>query len=106
MKKFFRNPPKVALTSLITTIAVFILLLILFIVPESDSNIVFNIKRVVIITFLFLLLLNPTFGFIYSFFIKGKKKILFILLNLVCICTISVFAFMLIMISYVVSFGP
>ncbi|MCJ8006522.1 hypothetical protein ACFFF5_02635 [Lederbergia wuyishanensis] len=106
MKKFFRNPSKVALFSLVSTIIAFIFLIILLNVPDIDSTIVFNVKRILIIFILFFLLLIPAFGFIYSFFIKGKKKILYILMNLVCISTISVFAFMMIMIGYVVSFGP
>ncbi|MCR2820089.1 hypothetical protein [Lederbergia panacisoli] len=96
MKKFFKNPSKVSLISLIATIVVFILQLI---IPTMVDKVLGPI-------FLVFLLLNPLFGFICSFFIKGKRKILYILMHLACICTISVFAILVIIFRYFASFGP
>ncbi|ENQ3077353.1 hypothetical protein [Bacillus multifaciens] len=106
MKEFFRNPFKVAVTSLIATICVLILLMCVLNLSGFDSTIVHMIGKVVIAISLPFLILNPLFGFIYSFFIKGKMKILYIILHLACICTISVFAFMAFMFRYFVLFAP
>lgn len=106
MKKFFREPSKVALTSLIATIGVSVLLLCVLRLSGVDSSIVHMIGKATIAVSLPFLVLNPLFGFIYSFFIKGKSKILYILLHLACICTISVFAFTAFMFRYFVPFAP
>lgn len=106
MKKYFRNPSKVALASLIATISVSILLLCILGLSGFDSKIIHLIGKVTIAISLPFLILNPVFGFIYSFFIKGKSKILYILVHLACICTISVFAFVAFMFRYFVPFAP
>ncbi|MBZ5753867.1 hypothetical protein [Metabacillus rhizolycopersici] len=106
MKKFFRKPSKVALTSLIATIGVAVLLICVLRLAEVDSKVVHMIGKGTIAISLPFLILNPLFGFIYSFFIKGKSKILYILLHVACICTISVFAFVAFMFRYFVPFGP
>ena len=106
MKKFFRTPSKVALTSLIATISVTVLLLCVLSLSGIDSKIVHMIGKVSIAISLPFLILNPLVGFIYSFFVKGKIKILYILLHLICICTISVFAFISFMFRYFVPFAP
>ncbi|MDR6999101.1 hypothetical protein J2Y67_001548 [Neobacillus niacini] len=106
MKKFFRKTSKVALTSLIATIVVSVLLFCVLRLSGVDSKIVHMIGKVTIAISLPFLILNPLFGFFYSFFIEGKSKILYILSHLACICTISVFAFVSFMFRYFVPFGP
>jgi len=106
MKKFFRDPSKVALPSFIATICVFILLMSVLQLARFDSVIIHLIGKVAVAIFLVFLLLNPLLGFIYSFFAKGKIKILYIILHLACICTISVFALTVIMFRYFVPFAP
>jgi hypothetical protein len=106
MKKFFRNPSKVALISFIATIVVTILLICLLNLTGNDSLIIHMIGKVGIAISLPFLILNPIFGLVYSCFIKGKRKILFIVLHVACIGTISVFAFIAFMFRYFVSFAP
>ena len=106
MKKFFRKPSKVALTSLIATIGVSVLLMCVLRLSGVDLKIIHMIGKVTIAIALPFLILNPVFGFIYSFFVKGKRKIIYILLHLACICTISIFAFMAFMFRYFVPFAP
>ena len=106
MKEFFRKPSKVALASFIATIGVAALLMGVLRLAGADSQFVHLIGKATIAISLPFLILNPLFGFIYSFFIKGKRKILYILLHLACICTISVLAFAAFMFRYFVPFGP
>lgn len=106
MKTFFKNASKVSLTSLFATIIVSIALICLLMFVNSDANIIQIIAKVFIAISLPFLMLNPLFGFSYSFFIKDKIKILYILLHLACICTISVIAFLSFMFRYFVPFGP
>lgn len=106
MKGFFRKPSKVALTSLIATISVAVLLMCVLRLAGADSQVVHLLGKGTIAISLPFLILNPLVGFIYSFFVKGKRKILYILLHVACICTISVFAFVAFMFRYFVPFGP
>ncbi|NRD77023.1 hypothetical protein HPT25_05875 [Bacillus sp. BRMEA1] len=101
MKEFFRNPSKVALTSLIATVVVSILLV--FLITLTDIHISGKVIMAVALSFL---IVNPVLGFIYSFFIKGKRKIIYILLHFISLCTISVFAFIAFMFTYFLPFGP
>lgn len=106
MIKFFRNPSKTAFISLIATLCVLILTVCSFNLSTSDSTIVNLVCKVTIAIFIPFLMLNPLFGFIYSFFIRGKSKILYIILHLVCLCTISNVAFTALMFRYFVPFAP
>lgn len=106
MKKFFRNPPKVAFASLTATVVVVALLIGLLSLAGDDSKIIHTIGKFTFAISLPFLIVNPVFGFIYSFFIKGKIKILYILLHLACICTVSLFAFTAFMFRYFVPFAP
>jgi len=106
MRNLFRKPAKVAIISLISTIVVTVLLLCVLRLSDVDSRIVHMIGKATIAISLPFLILNPIFGFIYSFFIKGKSKVLYILLHLACICTISFFAFTAFMFRYFVPFAP
>lgn len=106
MREFFRNPSKVALTSLMATIAIAILLMCVLRLSGADSRLVHMFGKGTITISLPILILNPIFGFIYSFKINGKMKILYILLHFACISTISVIAFIAFMFRYFVPFGP
>ncbi|WHY79601.1 hypothetical protein QNH20_10860 [Neobacillus sp. WH10] len=106
MKVFFKNALKVSFTSLIATIIVTILLLGLLRLAGFDSKILHMIGKVYIAIALPFLILNPVFGLIYAFYVKGKMKILFIFLHFASICTISVFAFIIFMFRYFVPFAP
>lgn len=105
MKSYIRDAFKVSVTSLITTIIVF-LLLIGFVSSSIQPGVLYTGIKYFIAVALPFLVLNPIFGFFYSFFIKSKSKIAFIILHLACICTISVFAFFVFMFRYFVSFAP
>ncbi|WP_235991660.1 hypothetical protein [Metabacillus schmidteae] len=103
---FIRKPYKVALFSLIATVGVTVLLLFVLSLSGVDTKIIHIIGKVTIAISLPFLILNPLLGFIYSFFIKGKIKILYILLRFACVCSISVFAFITFMFRYFVPFAP
>ncbi|RWR05045.1 hypothetical protein D4N35_016040 [Siminovitchia fortis] len=106
MKKFFKQPSKVALTTLIITITLTILHICIISLIGVDLKIVPKIAFAFMEITTPFLIISPLVGFIYSFFIKGKLKILYIILHLACICTISVFAFLAIMFRYFVPFAP
>ncbi|PMC36674.1 hypothetical protein CJ195_14695 [Bacillus sp. UMB0899] len=106
MMNFIRKPYKVALFSLIGTVGVTVLLLFVLSLSGVDTKIIHIIGKVTIAISLPFLILNPLLGFIYSFFIKGKIKILYILLHFACVCSISVFAFITFMFRYFVPFAP
>jgi len=106
MKNFFKNPLKVARWSFISTIIIAILLFCVLQLAGLESKLIHLIGKVTIAISLPFLLLNPLLGFIYSFYIKGRSKILYILLHLVCIGTISFFAFITMMFRYFVPFAP
>ncbi|USK70522.1 hypothetical protein [Peribacillus asahii] len=106
MKTFFQNASKVSLTSLIATITVLILLICLLMFGSFDSRVLHLIAKGFIAAALPFLILNPLFGFIYSFFIKGKWKILYIILHFIFLCTISLFSLIAFMFRYFVPFAP
>ncbi|MBP3952801.1 hypothetical protein J7W16_16895 [Bacillus sp. YZJH907-2] len=106
MKGFFRNASKVSRLSLILTIVVTFVLLTLPYLAGYEARFVHVIGRTVYAVGLPFLVLNPLLGFIYSFFINEKIKIVYILVHLVFICTISLFAFVVIMFRYFVPFAP
>ncbi|MCM3567995.1 hypothetical protein [Neobacillus mesonae] len=106
MKSFFRNAFKVSMTSLFVTIGMTILLFGLLQLSGVENRLLYNMIKVYIAIALPVLTLCPIVGFIYSFYIKGKRKILLILLHLAAACTISVFAFAAFMFRYFVSFAP
>ncbi|GIN19665.1 MAG TPA: hypothetical protein DEO65_16460 [Bacillus bacterium] len=106
MKKFFRDPSKVALTSLILTISMTTLNLGVVFIPEFDSRVILILIRVIVDISLILLMVSPLVGLVYSFFIKGKMKILYIILHLACISTFSAIALLIFMFRYFVPFAP
>ncbi|MDR7071399.1 hypothetical protein [Fictibacillus barbaricus] len=106
MKSFFQNPSKVSLTCMIATVAVALSLILLFEFGSSHSELVKMFAKIYIAAALPFLIITPLIGFIYSFFIKGNWKYLYLILNLAAICTISLFALTSFMFRYFVSFGP
>ncbi|MFJ7933810.1 hypothetical protein [Sporosarcina sp. NPDC096371] len=106
MKAFFKNASKVSFTSLFTTIIVFLLFVCFLEFVSNDVKIIRMTAKILIPVVLIFLMLNPISGFIYSFFMKGKSKIIMIFLHLACICTISFFAFIGMMFRYFVPFAP
>lgn len=106
IKHFFRDAKKVSVASLIATIVVFVALQGLFWLPEYDIELLHMFANVFIAVALPFLIVVPVAGFIYSFFIKGSIKFLFIILHFICICTISGISFMGFMFRYFVPFAP
>ncbi|WP_318617579.1 hypothetical protein [Sporosarcina sp. YIM B06819] len=106
MKTFFKNAPKVSFTSLLATIIIFLAFVGFLNFASSDARIIHVIGKILIPIMLIILMLNPVVGFIYSFYMKGKMKIVMILLHLICICTVSFFAFIGLMFRYFVPFSP
>ncbi len=106
MKKYFENATKVSLASLLGTIIVLLALWGLLKFAGSDAIVIQKFGKVFMAVALPFLMLNPIFGLIYSFFIKGRKKIVYIILHVACVCTISVFGFVTLMFRYFVPFAP
>lgn len=106
MKKFLKDPLKISIISLIATIVITVLLITLLQFASVEFSVFRSFARVFIAITLPFLIVNPLFGFIYSFFIKGKKKFIYIILHLACVCTISLFALVSFMFRYFVSFAP
>ncbi|MFC0471646.1 hypothetical protein ACFFHM_14380 [Halalkalibacter kiskunsagensis] len=106
MKRFFQNTAKVSFASLIATISVSALFLCLITFASYEASAFQLFGKIVIAVSLPFLILNPLFGFIYSFLIKGKRKIVYILLHFICIATISVVSLIVFMFRYFVPFGP
>ncbi|MED4285132.1 hypothetical protein P4679_24740 [Priestia megaterium] len=86
MENFFKDALKVSKAFLIATIIMYIAIGAFFIgtveVTQVTYTILFKIPIILLILF-------TSLGFIYSFFIKGKQKFIFLLLHFVSICVIS-----------------
>ncbi|MGR9527494.1 hypothetical protein ACSS31_27835 (plasmid) [Priestia megaterium] len=85
MKNFFTNPFNVSIASLIASIVLYALivgapLLRVFTASTIGTLIQIAVPILILITIL---------GLIYSFFIKGNKKFIFVFLHLASICIIS-----------------
>lgn len=106
MKTFFKNTSKVSITSLLATIIIFLAFVGFLNFVSSDVRIIHVMGKVGIPVVLIILMVNPIIGFIYSFYMKGKMKIVMILLHVTCIATISFFAFISMMFRYFVPFAP
>lgn len=106
MKSFFKNASKVSITSLLATIIIVLAFVVFLNFASSDFRAIQVIGKILIPVVLIFLMLNPIVGFIYSFYMKGKSKIVMILLHVTCICTISFFAFIGMMFRYFVPFAP
>lgn len=67
MMGLFQKPSKMALTSLIATVFIFILLMLVLDLSDVDSNFVHMFGKVTIAVSLSLLIISPLVGVIYSF---------------------------------------
>ncbi|TJZ32249.1 hypothetical protein FA002_24040 [Priestia megaterium] len=85
MKNFFRNPLKVSVSSLAATV---ILYVVIIGVPLSRAFTASTFGALIQITVPILIFIT-LLGFIYSFFIKGYQKFIFLLLHFISICIIS-----------------
>ncbi len=106
MKVFFKNASKVSFVSLLATVIIFSAFVGFLNFASADGSIIHMIAKAAIPVVLIFLMLNPIVGFIYSFFMKGKRKIVMILLHLTCIGSISFLAFISMMFRYFVPFAP
>src|SRR3954454_6120449 len=104
MGNFFRNPSTVSEASLVVTAILYMVIIASFIpsIVVMASTFIILIKIA-----LTLLILVGIFGFIYTLFIKdkrkGKQKLLFLLLHFVSLCAVSfgIYAYVLFK-----NFGP
>lgn len=85
MEKFFKNALKVSIASLVTSI---ILYIVIIGVPLSRTFTASTVSTLIQIAVPILSLIT-IMGFIYSFFIKGKQKFIFLVFHFVSICIIS-----------------
>ncbi|MEB2268244.1 hypothetical protein LAV77_25935 [Priestia megaterium] len=85
MKKFFKNALKVSIASLVTSIILYVVIIVLFLLSVVTANIFGPVIKITVP----ILTLVTILGFIYSFFIKGKQKIPFVTLHFVSLCAIS-----------------
>ncbi|AIF45627.1 hypothetical protein [Virgibacillus sp. SK37] len=106
MRRFFQNAMRVSLTSLAATLVVTVILMVILNLATTNTALIHSIGKTYIALSLPFLILNPIFGFIYSFKINDPYKILYILLHFASICTISVVALLGFMFRYFVSFAP
>lgn len=106
MKNFLKNASKVSIISLFATIIIFLAFVGFLNFASSDVRMINMVGKVAIPIMMIFLMLNPIIGFIYSFYMKGKMKVVMILIHLTCICTISFFAFIGMMFRYFVPFAP
>ncbi|MBT2259382.1 hypothetical protein [Priestia megaterium] len=90
MEKFFRNPSTVSEASLVVTAILYMVIIASFIpsIVVTASTFIILIKIALTI-----LIFVGIFGFIYTLFIKdkrkGKQKLLFLLLHFVSLCAVS-----------------
>jgi len=85
MKNFLKHALKVSITSLVIAIVLYVLIICfpLFINLKSSTFAIFinvTVPTLILVTVL---------GFIYSFFIKGKQKFVFLSLHFISLCIIS-----------------
>ncbi|WP_155010252.1 hypothetical protein [Priestia megaterium] len=85
MEKFFNNALKVSIASLVTSIILYVVIIVLFLLSVVTANIFGTVIKITVP----ILTLVTILGFIYSFFIKGKKKIPFLILHFISLCAIS-----------------
>ncbi|WP_180896809.1 hypothetical protein AAB109_28685 (plasmid) [Priestia megaterium] len=83
MGKFFKNALKVSIASLVTSITLYVVIIGFFLL--SVANIFGTMIKIIVP----ILILVTILGFIYSFFIKGKQKIPFLILHFISLCAIS-----------------
>ncbi|MBK0010268.1 hypothetical protein IAE23_27765 [Bacillus sp. S35] len=85
MEKFRKNALKVSIASLVTSIILYVVIIGLFLLSIDTANIFGAVIKITVPILIFVTIL----GFIYSFFIKGKQKIPFLILHFISLCVIS-----------------
>ncbi|MGE1115580.1 hypothetical protein ACQJ0K_28040 [Priestia megaterium] len=85
MGKFFKNALKVSITSLVISITLYVVIIGLFLLSVVTADVFGTVIKVIVP----ILILVTILGFIYSFFIKGKQKIPFLILHFISLCAIS-----------------
>ncbi|MCP1447804.1 hypothetical protein [Priestia megaterium] len=85
MEKFFKNALKVSIASLVTSIILYVVTVGFFLLSVVTASAFGTLIKVTVP----ILTLVTIFGFIYSFFIKGKQKIPFLTLHFVSLCALS-----------------
>ncbi|MCM3099904.1 hypothetical protein [Priestia megaterium] len=85
MENFFKNALKVSIASLVTSIILYVVIIGLFLLSIDTANIFSAVIKITVPILISVTIL----GFIYSFFIKGKKKIPFLILHFISLCAIS-----------------
>jgi len=85
MENFFKNALMVSIASLVTSIILYVVIILLFLLSVVTANIFGAVIKITVP----ILTLVTILGFIYSFFIKGKQKIPFVTLHFVSLCAIS-----------------
>ncbi|MDY0940606.1 MULTISPECIES: hypothetical protein [Priestia] len=85
MANFLKNALKVSIASLVTSIILYVGISGLFLLSVITSSAFVTVIKVTVP----ILTLVTILGFIYSFFIKGKQKFIFLSLHFVSICVIS-----------------
>ena len=85
MDNFFKNALKVSLASLVTSIILYVVIIGLFLLSVDTANVFGTVIKITVP----ILTLVTILGFVYSFFIRGKQKFIFLSLHFVSICVIS-----------------
>ncbi|MGG2090841.1 hypothetical protein ABFY59_28935 [Priestia aryabhattai] len=85
MTKFFKNALKVSIASLVISMTLYVVIIGLFLLSVVTANALGTVIKITVP----ILTLVTILGFIYSFFIRGKTKIPFLILHFVSLCTIS-----------------
>lgn len=85
MENFFKNALKVSIASLVTSIILYVVIIGLFLLSIDIANIFGAVIKITVP----ILILVTILGFIYSFFIKGKQKMPFLILHFISLCAIS-----------------
>jgi len=85
MENFFKNALKVSIASLVTSIILYVVIIGLFLLSIDTANIFGTVIKITVP----ILILVTILGFIYSFFIKGSQKFIFLLFHFISICIIS-----------------
>ncbi|ARK30852.1 hypothetical protein [Halalkalibacter krulwichiae] len=97
---------KIALVTLVSSVALFVALISFLSFGDSNSTFFLTIGNALITFSLFFLLVTPLIGFVFSLYISGKRKWIYLLSHIICMATISAFSFISIMFRYFVPFAP
>ncbi|MED4052045.1 hypothetical protein [Priestia megaterium] len=85
MENFFKHALKVSIASLVIAIVLYVVILGVPLLVALKASTFAILIKVAVPTLIFVTVL----GFIYSFFIKGKRKFVFLSLHFASLCIIS-----------------